>query len=248
MPYDDRYVAYMDILGFRSLVERIPSEPALYNEAVAAFNVLETELDVPLELAKTNYGFRKQIISDGIVMSSDNTGKGLEFLVLAIKQLSIALLRLGMFTRGGLAKGKLHHDDNVLFGDGFMDAYFLESQIAKYPRIIVGKTVYDDMCEFSASGDVVLQPYIRHADDGPAFVHILYTLADPPTEGCSIGEARVEEEVRRRLQMNLFSAMHIPRHFEKVRWFATYWNSIAAEQAHSPLGQIELPPSKMPYG
>jgi hypothetical protein len=246
MPYDDRYVAYMDILGFRSLVQRIPSEPGLYDEAVGAFNQLETRL--PVDLAPEKCDFRQQIISDGIVMSSDNTSAGLEFLVFAIEQLSIALLTLGMFTRGGLAKGKLHHDDKVIFGEGFLEAYFLESEIAKYPRIIVGRTVYDDMSDFSTSGDVVLQPHIRHADDGPAFVHVLHSLANPPTESCSIGESKVEEEIRRHLQVNIFAEMHVPRHFEKVRWFANYWNSVAAEQTPPLLGQVQLPPSKMPYG
>jgi hypothetical protein len=248
MAYDDRYVTYMDILGFKSLVQRIPSEPTLYDEAVKAFNVLETELNVRLDLATTNYAFRKQIISDGIVMSSDNTGAGLQFLVLAIEYLSVALLRLGMFTRGGLAKGKLHHDDKIIFGEGFLAAYFLESQIAKYPRIIVDKTVYDDISAYSLSGDVALQPHIRHADDGPAFVHVLHSLANPPTEYCSIGESKVEKEIRLHLQANIFAEMHVPRHFEKVRWFAIYWNSVAAEQTHSLLGQVQLPPSKMPYG
>src|SRR5262245_9880289 len=126
MRYDDRYVAYMDILGFKSLVQRIPNEPTLYDQALEAFNVLETRVDISLKLATEKLGFRMQIISDGILMSSDNTGAGLEFLVLAIEHLSVALLRLGLFTRGGLAKGKLHHDDRVVFGEGLLQAYFLE--------------------------------------------------------------------------------------------------------------------------
>jgi hypothetical protein len=247
MPYDDRYVAYIDILGFTSLIKRIPREPSLYHEAVAAFNALEANL--PVRLATEKYDFRKQIISDGIVMSSESTGEGLRFLLLAIEQLSIALLALGMFTRGGLTKGKLHHDDKVIFGEGFLEAYSLEKEIAKYPRTIVARTVYNDVSSLSMSSDVVLQPYIRLAEDGPAFVRILHSLTYPPTDGwCSIGDAKIEEKIRRHLQMNIYAEMHVPRHFEKVRWFANYWNSVAVEQTPSFLGQVQLPSSHMPYG
>jgi hypothetical protein len=106
---------------------------------------------------------------------------------------------------------------------------------------IVSRSVYDDISELSTSGSVVLQPHIRHAGDGPAFVHILHSLANPPEEGCSIGEARVEQEVRRHLQINIFAEMHVPRHFEKVQWFAIYWNSVAAEQLPSLLGSGTAP-------
>lgn len=46
-------------------------------------------------------------------------------------------LQAGMLIRGGLALGKLFHSDGVVFGDGLISAYELESKVAIYPRIAV---------------------------------------------------------------------------------------------------------------
>jgi len=49
---------------------------------------------------------------------------------------------LGVFVRRGISIGPLYHDTNVVFGPALVEAYKLESRIAKFPRILVSDQVY----------------------------------------------------------------------------------------------------------
>jgi hypothetical protein len=52
-------------------------------------------------------------------------------------------LRIGLLIRGGFAFGQLFHGQGVVFGRAMVDAYLLESTVAKYPRVVVS----DDIIE-----------------------------------------------------------------------------------------------------
>jgi hypothetical protein len=43
--------------------------------------------------------------------------------------------------RGGLAIGKMYHDENIFLGEAYLQAYKLESSLAKYPRIVISEKV-----------------------------------------------------------------------------------------------------------
>jgi hypothetical protein len=75
-------------------------------------------------------------------------------------------------------------------------------------------------------------PYIEQSDDGPYFVHVLRTVAEyvhkvqvenlnkrPEEQTRLDDEERMQDMIQRRLDESVF----IPRHFEKVQWFAQYW-------------------------
>lgn len=47
------------------------------------------------------------------------------------------LLEKGIFTRGAITIGLYYSDENIIFSGGLVEAYNLESKVAKYPRIIV---------------------------------------------------------------------------------------------------------------
>lgn len=52
--------------------------------------------------------------------------------------------RLGMMMRGGIAIGKVVHEENgALFGPAMNEAYALESKSAIYPRIIISSDAYN---------------------------------------------------------------------------------------------------------
>jgi hypothetical protein len=132
----------------------------------------------------------------------------------------------GILVRGGLAKGMLHHRGNVVFGPALLDAYALESTIAKFPRILIDRKAHVDfnriIC-FDAlrSGR---NAKVQLAIDGPPFLHIFAPFndltADSPTwlheTKRSCGSA---------IQIQLHHAVYDPRIYEKLRWLAIYWNS-----------------------
>jgi hypothetical protein len=42
-----------------------------------------------------------------------------------------------LLVRGGMTIGKLYHQEGVVFGQGLIDAYGLESEVAVYPRVVL---------------------------------------------------------------------------------------------------------------
>lgn len=51
--------------------------------------------------------------------------------------LQVQLLRKGILTRGGISKGKTIHANDILYGEGMLKAYHIESKVAVYPRIVL---------------------------------------------------------------------------------------------------------------
>src|SRR5712672_2824370 len=68
------------------------------------------------------------------------------------------LLSSGLLTRGAVAKGKLHHDNPVMFGPAFLEAYHIETTIAKYPQVVLSRETYQNFQE--QRGAVVANPRI----------------------------------------------------------------------------------------
>jgi hypothetical protein len=63
--------------------------------------------------------FQAQSFSDSIVFSME-TSKNVGFLTTSISDLAIRLLQGGLLIRGAIAKGNLHHKDDVIFGPAFL--------------------------------------------------------------------------------------------------------------------------------
>ncbi len=54
----------------------------------------------------------------------------------------MALLDLGVLVGGGVSFGPLYHDASVVFGPALVEAYHLESDCAKFPRVIGSDAVF----------------------------------------------------------------------------------------------------------
>jgi hypothetical protein len=51
------------------------------------------------------------------------------------------LLQKKIYVRGGIADGQCYCDDHVIFSKALIKAYKLETEIAKYPRIVIEKNI-----------------------------------------------------------------------------------------------------------
>lgn len=227
--YSTRYVAFLDILGFSEIVRQSVTSS---DQAGKLIGLLEN-----IANASTQYGdvtvlqkddFRAQSFSDCIVLSENASPVGLFHLLGAVNALSLDLLENGIFTRGGIAKGMLHHSDKVVFGPAMLDAYRIESTIARYPRILVDKATHLDYQQphFSTiKGKNGLSPRLAFDTDGPPFLDILHLVrrADPDMEE-KIASCRVE------IQKALDASVYEPKHFEKLRWLTIYWNGVALDR------------------
>jgi hypothetical protein len=179
-----------------------------------------------------------QSFSDSIVISSNASNSGLIYLLASINELALTLLSNGLLTRGGIAKGKLHHDGPVMFGPAFLETYRLETTIAVYPRIVLSRSAYE---HFRAMLPGLQYPQVLLADDGPPYLHIfahlsrLISAADAKT-----GQFTVADKCRMALQNLLNNSIYEPNHHAKLRWLTIYWNSTFA-LAQGPQSRVKFP-------
>jgi hypothetical protein len=239
--YEDRYCAFLDILGFsdmlRTIHEGTPYQKIRY---VLQTIHLRTQWSAPPsheEIIETD--FRAQSISDAVAISTKATGRGLLQIFDAIEAMSFECLRHGYFIRGGIAKGPLYHDDHIVFGDALVHAYRLESQIARYPRVIVPQEVGTSYLGENNKDRLI------YSDDGPMFVHILRRLKDAPRDdfvndyGMTPNRPALSKygQIRTHIQGRYHEAIDDPRIFEKVKWFAAYWNRSLPDRV-GPIGLV----------
>lgn len=233
--YSDRYCAFVDILGFRQLIEQL-------NQGTAQFKSLHALLkrvhgaNSGAAVDADDTDFRAQSISDAVAISTKATSQGLAEIFNSLRSLSLDLLVEGYFVRGAVVRAPLYHDDRMVFGAALVRAYYFEFEIAKFPRIVVSREVREDILKFMAKPRSERFPKIemlRQSSDGPMYLDILRPVIsvlaknDHPFEKLT---AQEQEDRRRyrgikdKIQIRYEEAMDYPRHFEKVRWFARYWN------------------------
>lgn len=145
--YEERIVAFIDILGFSDLVAHssgdIHSLCRLTSALDEFYNLLwEYEADG----MKSSFAFTQ--FSDSIVVSAlaDSSDS-----FAMIQQLLCGIMTLafdyGIFVRGGIAKGQLLHDETMLVGPAMVEAHRLESKVAIYPRVILSEELKIDFDE-----------------------------------------------------------------------------------------------------
>lgn len=129
--YKDAIVAFIDVLGFSSLVYS--------NSTTPIQRFFDYVIDEFREDAKT-FRFTYLLISDTIVIHTENNQANLEHLIISLGKLQMKLITRGILVRGGVSFGDLFTDPstNVIVGSGLINAYHLEGK-AVYPRIIIDR-------------------------------------------------------------------------------------------------------------
>jgi len=148
-PFEERAVAFLDVLGFKSLVtqaettaSKLESLTKLRDTVVAHVHHDNFKLDstVPSEV-RPKYLF----VSDSIILSapiSFGGYSGLDIVVLKTIQVAQKLFEIGHLIRGGIAVGSVWHDDKNIFGTGYVEAYQTE-QKAVHPRVTLANSARD---------------------------------------------------------------------------------------------------------
>lgn len=247
--YEDRYCAFIDILGFSQLVGELRNDPSRFVEIQQLLASIHEPPKFQVNAGrKQQSDLQAQSISDAIAISTNANDAGLVALIFTVGQLVRRLLRQGYFARGAICKGRLYHDQKTIFGEALIRAYTLESEVARYPRIMIAKEVVDD-----AHGYVIhrVDQYIERGDDGPNFLHVLRPLQDhlhklktrpPLVTGEEEPNLTMYEEMRSRIVQRFAESVDTPRHFEKVQWFARYWNrTVHGVDVRDTVGKIQGP-------
>ncbi len=187
-PYENRYLLYVDILGWSDAIDG--------NAGAELLAVLE---QIHVYGAEHNERFRQELLardgrieewipgrparvqvnplalqvqfaafSDHFVWSMPQS-YGPAFLTQASKLIR-DLLVAGYLTRGAAVVGKLYHRDNVIFGPALIEAFNAETREAYYPRILLTQSALDDLALYEhhqddtsvvtdSTGRAVVNPY-----------------------------------------------------------------------------------------
>lgn len=146
--YKECYIAFLDILGFKKLINEKSCEYIykIFEKIKNSYEIKEGKIDSENdtvmwdELPKLIISTK--LISDSICLSVEvNKENSLLFLTWICYRIQCELLKLDIpiFVRGGIVKGNIYIKDNVVFGPGLTKAYLLEEENAKFPRIIMTK-------------------------------------------------------------------------------------------------------------
>lgn len=147
MEYEDRIVCFLDILGFSDHINQTDTDVEHDNtekikEILEAFSSIRRILEIDDDEMREIDGLQITQFSDSVVISfKTDQQSGVFFTLLSILQLQSTMLSSRILLRGAITRGGLIHTDKLLFGPGLIQAHYLESKVAKYPRIILDKEV-----------------------------------------------------------------------------------------------------------
>lgn len=140
--YINCYIAFIDILGFKRLIKEKKCHEILelFKKVKKIYGLVE--YDETGNILK-EYPYKKlqyKLISDSICIYIDsNIEDSLQALIVAVGSIQANLLFSSehILCRGAISRGNIYINDDIIFGQGFVDAYLMEENNAKFPRIIL---------------------------------------------------------------------------------------------------------------
>lgn len=135
MTFEDRSIAFVDILGFTSIIDRLANDPCLHHRLHQALLRIKSEERLDKMPNSESSDLQVSVFSDSVVISVK--ASAIPILIYVCGYLQADLLRLGIATRGGIVVGKTYHKGGLLYGVGMIAAYQIEKSAAVYPRIVL---------------------------------------------------------------------------------------------------------------
>lgn len=140
--YERRAVAFVDILGFKNIVNDANNFEKILE--IATMIKREKKSTDKLNKITNSNDFVETYFSDSLIMSTDLRFGGFFYLLKQISFLMQLLAEFGMVARGGIAVGDLYHDGGIVFGPALVEAVFIEQNIAIYPRVVMTKNTFEE--------------------------------------------------------------------------------------------------------
>lgn len=235
LEYENRYVGFLDILGFSDLIRRtLGASPSVaIADVIRALEVPEeVQLDGIILGRIGDISAAKHALtafSDCVVISTIASEQGLMNLLFHVRAIVFRLLRLGFLSRGGIAQGPMYHLDGRVFGPAVLEAHRLEKDVAVFPRVILQPEIVEAGLHAEPPVDQLFARMIRLNDDGFYMVHSLWALrmaAD--SENGFVGEwqelvdgiARFLKDEETRLASDPIRTEELA----KVHWFRKYFD------------------------
>lgn len=144
--YKTCYIAFLDILGFKNIVNGKTCEDILgiYKEIEhRPFSQIMRNGEALIVPDSVNL----KIMSDSICIYVEKDVKNALFALIEtclLFQVHLAELQEPIFLRGAIVVGDIYAKGDRTFGPGLTKAYLLEEKVAKYPRIIMASDLVEE--------------------------------------------------------------------------------------------------------
>jgi len=258
--YQTGIVAFIDILGFKEIVKKSERSPTQLRTIYESLEFLKTR-EIPdkwnLQLIEIEEDAQKRNImdfdisqrtfssafSDSIVISAivddDNINASLSTLLANLSFIGSKLIMAGILIRGGITIGKIiHTETGVVFGQGLIDAYYLESRSAKYPRIILSDKLISKL-NYPLEAKMNRFPYhqyVKRFSDGCVGLHQLIYF-QVLQSWVKMRKYRLKislNKAKKTIIEGLDSSFEFPDVYEKYLWLKKEYDSLIILEIEKP--------------
>lgn len=258
--FQQRFIAFVDILGFANIIARMSSEDRLFTTVRDALKGLDRQSKGFQRYRREHKEMRAKAEKKGIVPIPGHRHTNLQMtafsdcyvlsevapawhVLAAVQALASRFLAQGILTRGGVVREKAYHNGRILFGPGIVEAYKLESEVAKYPRILVTEAVRNEVWQYHMG---TWKGRLLERDvDGCWFVNLLVPSLSswkPLSDSETQEDLRAHlKKVRRSLADGWVQAQGDAGHMSKVGWLIHRFNDVAARAELDPIEQNVSP-------
>jgi len=242
--FQQRFIAFVDVLGFGSIVKRMSNDDRLFTTVRDALKDVAQQSRDFQRYRREQRIKRKAILRKGIApLTGDSNLQMTAFsdcyvisevapawhVAAAVQALGIRFLEEGILTRGGVVHGEAYHNGRVLFGPGIVDAYTLESEVAKYPRILVAESVRKAVWGYHEG--LWKGQLLKRDVDGCWYVNVLVPSL---SSWAPLSDLAKQQDLRSHLQRVRRSLTDVwkraqgnPGHMSKVWWLIHRFNEMA---------------------
>ena len=132
--YEDRLLAFVDILGFKELINLTVVDERQFDELAGLYHLWEN-------LKQSAHRVQATMVSDTICISGPPSAIGA--FAAGVSAFCVAMIMDGHLLRGAIVRGLLYHPSpSIMFGPSVVRAAALE-KLAKMPRVIIDESVLD---------------------------------------------------------------------------------------------------------
>jgi hypothetical protein len=205
-------VAFIDILGFTALVEA--DSKSLHASR------METLRTLLVNVKDTSRDLDVRAFSDSITIATPLTLVGVINLFEAVTSLQRRLVNGGVLVRGGIALGKHFADEILVYSEALIQAYLLERDKARFPRIL-------------ADGDL-LDWFFHHGEITDAQQETLRSMLLVDRDNQLFIDYLLPEDIDQHLAiLNTYKPKNAtPSVLEKIQWLGQYHNFVATKNNH----------------
>lgn len=241
--YEDRIVAFVDLLGFKNAVRESVYDPDIRRRIKAVFDILSNEYEHTYKADEDTDSLAKLIgkemtfFSDCVVISYDQRAiGGIFYTLLDIIHLCLDFSYNGFLLRGGVVCGQITHEKNICYGPAMNNAYLIESEIAKNPLIRIDNSIFINAEKYKAKHHTILQEYehifnLLKTDHKTGAYYIDYLAQSSECDSWN-SYLNYLHKIKKDMEYNLWKYRDNPRIYSKYEWYKTYYNDTIKQVIH----------------